>query len=157
MSAVDTAPVIAELRQVLFHEYAHFHVALAAGVPGYITIEKNTSGRDDEKAYIGKFKMLAHLDPRDWRWRRKIGLAGAVAEALLEDQDVEAWTLAEDGYLREYYGFSESDHAMADPFTEEDIHRTISMVRRCWPVIQHDVELHLALLAREVSTQEAVR
>lgn len=86
-----------ELRQTAYHEAGHKYVCQRFGGDGDIVITKNQSGSLDECAWYGHFKgrrfpdgMYDHSGERvaelPTNWMVLVGMAGLVAEALLDEE-----------------------------------------------------------------------
>lgn len=141
-SFTDSEARLRDLRLVLHHENAHLHVARAAGLWGRVEIHHNPNGGAEEKHWTGQFQLFGQLEARQWRARRMIGLAGSVAELLLNDPQTDEYTLAD--YLEaDPAALSDTDRSLAGDFTVQDVRRTLSIVRRLWPQISADVEKYL--------------
>src|SRR4051812_19261483 len=111
----------AALRRACLHEYAHSTVARHFGAAGFVTIVR---GKADEPAYGGRFQMYGELADHEWRI---VALAGAVAESVNDDPEVEALSLVT--ALRAKSGvLSGVDAQLAADFADDDVAQCLFLV-----------------------------
>lgn len=75
-----------------------------------------------------------------------VGLAGLVAEELLDEPLADAWELVE--YIENGgIAMSETDAAMAQGFTVEDVEETMRLLSDHWPEVQQAAEWEISKMA----------
>jgi hypothetical protein len=136
-----------DLRHTCYHEFAHFHVARHFGVFGFVEIEHNADGGIYEKFWSGKCFMLR--PPPTPHAAQMIGIAGAVAEWLLEWPLITHEQLWQEFYLDPDI-LGETDAALVGEVTPMKVQAALHLVRRLWPDIKADAELHIASEERGV-------
>ncbi|WOL30538.1 hypothetical protein [Pseudomonas fragi] len=161
-----------DLQLIAYHEAGHLIALTRLGGYGHIRIEDAPEASDvrELRLYCGRVYILAQ--PTAERAHILVGLAGLVAEELLDEPLADAWELVEfieNGGI----AMSETDAAMAQGFTVEDVEETISgrlmaqgilnmqmchreVRKACLPGhYDYDVECcHYALLASLAKRQE---
>jgi hypothetical protein len=133
------------------HEYAHLHVARHFGVHGHVTIEANPDGGLYESHYVGQLHVFTLVPTA--HGRAMVGLAGFVAEWLCENPVITAEDLFAELDL-DPESLSESDRRYAPNVTPRTVGAALWLVRKLWPDIVADAELHASAEARIAGLQE---
>lgn len=135
------AVVQQDLTRACYHEAAHCAVAFHFGVHGHWRVWPTTNEASINLQITNSFegRFYPFNSPADEHVSRMIGLAGVIAELLLEDELVEGWEI--DEYLS--FGtleLSETDAAAAGDFNESDLSACLNIVKSLWPTIKQEAE-----------------
>jgi Cft2 family RNA processing exonuclease len=131
-----------DLQLIAYHEAGHLIALTKLGGYGYISIEEDPEADARElRLYSGRVHIRAQ--PTADRDRVLIGLAGLVAEELLDDPHADAWELVE--YIESgSIAMSDTDAAMAKGFTADDVEQTIRLLSDHWPEVQQAAEWEIS-------------
>jgi hypothetical protein len=125
-----------ELRVALVHEHAHVLVAEHLGMTGTVNVKPNPNGSsalDGERFWLGHAQIFG-IGGAPANVKRLVGLAGLVAEQVYYDEDVlAAGIMAEVDLIG--LELSETDAALVGHYSEEDVAKTLELVRRHWSEI----------------------
>lgn len=147
-----------DLRNAAYHEAGHVVVARRLGYLAYAVVFQNPIptheiGPLGAGFWRGRTYRVPAAHPAH---RRMIGLAGQVAELLLDDDDdLEAWDVM-DHLEDEADTVSETDRMTMDSHTYEDVERTVALVREAWPEIE-SYAAGLVMMGEKLSRGEAVK
>jgi hypothetical protein len=138
--AHSSAAKLRDLGRALIHEHSHRAVALTYRVYGIVEVTPNPNGGLEENHFRGHFHMYSR--PRSSRARRFIGLAGALAEMLLDYGELfdESEAFFE---LESSESFSTTDRALAANYTLDDVYDAVRHIRQHWPAILSSVEFEM--------------
>lgn len=134
-----------DLHRACLHEFAHLHVARHFGVWGRVVIERNPDGGIYETHWAGRFEIYNAAPSR--RAEVVIGLAGACAEWLDFEWHVTP-AMVLDAIDEGTEQLSPTDAAKVGAVTLPKVRASMDLVRRLWPGIKADAELHVATEVR---------
>lgn len=129
-----------DLRIAAYHEAGHAVVARRLGYFAFAMVIPNPGHEHEPGHGAASFwgGRTHRTDPIPHPTHlRMIGLAGPVAEFLIDDDDgcLEAWDVM-DHLEYEADTISETDRRSMDGYTYEDVERTVALVREAWAEIE---------------------
>lgn len=126
-----------------FHEASHLVVARELGGDGWIRITPRLDAGPEDRPFAGQCHFSTV--PTDVEAMRMIGIAGVIAECLLDD--IETCADKVEYYIEmEDIEMSASDMKFAEGFTFGTIERTVALLRRSWSKVQEAAGWEIAKL-----------
>jgi len=122
--------VLHDLHRTCIHEYAHFLVAQRFGICAWISIWRNPGGGEVERFYVGRTSFGTKIPKCG---RPLIGLAGNIAELLVENRELDPDLAFE---VLGWGDLSATDAELAGDFTIADVNKCISLLRRLWTALE---------------------
>lgn len=126
-----------DLERAAYHEAGHVVVAGYVGVPAQAVVWSWPDGIDaiEMRTAAGKTFPLRPIPPEHVVM---VGLAGEVAEMLLEDPAVDEWEILDHLEL-EAEGVSDTDRSMIGEVpTRSAVEQCLSVLRRNWSDVQRE-------------------
>jgi hypothetical protein len=139
-----------KLLRTCIHEYAHEAVALHFGATCSVRIWNAETGIEGHRGYGGHCAIY-WLRSKRRSAVRLVGLAGMVAEAIVDCPEINVHDLA-DYYQERFCDMSESDSRLAGRVTRRDLRECLALVRQLWPRIQENAQREIALWAKDPPT-----
>lgn len=144
-----------DLAKAAIHEAAHKVVGRHLGIETLGIELEYLPGVDDPlstKTVAGRIahRPVSSVQPLD---RAAFGLAGVVAEAILDDADLDAYDLA-DQLQADWNTMSATDLKATGDLTDEKVIHTLNMVRAHWDSIRQEADWASACFWAELEEVE---
>ena len=129
-----------DLLRTCYHEAGHLVALSQFGGYGCIEITENPNGNQvDERYFSGRIQIYNLKGDK-----RIIGLAGLVAELLLEDLNEIPGTF-DDAILMDVMTLSETDAELAEGYSYSDIEVTFELLHKNWREVKQIAESEIAI------------